>query len=179
MDNSGTDYFDISNGNLTIQSECTPVNYCSTSPNSFSSGAIMGFGGSTSVAANDFVLTASAATPGSFGLFFYGAGQDMAPFGDGFRCVTAGGAGIFRLGPAQLSGPLGDASRSLDLDAPPSDSGAGQISPGSTWNFQLWVPRRRGRRRRLQPLRCPECHILQLTWVDQSTTPLRVSLSRF
>ena len=139
MDNATSDYFDISDADLTIQSGCPqPTSYCSTSPNSNGAGAIMAHSGSTSVAANDFVLTATGAASNQFGLFFYGAAQVQVPFGDGLRCVGAGGVGMFRLNPALMTDPAGDALRGVDVTLPPASSGPGQIQPGDTWNFQFW-----------------------------------------
>ena len=57
----------------------------------------------------------------------------QVPFGEGFRCV---GGSIFRLNPASLANGNGHSQRSLDYANPPQP--AGQIGPGSTWNFQAW-----------------------------------------
>jgi len=139
MDNAGTDYFDISNGNLTIQSGCPqPSNYCGTSPNSNGAGAIMGFLGSTSVSANDFVLAVSGAPFHKPGLFFYGAAQAQVPLGNGTLCVAGGGIGIFRLNPPVVTDAVGNVQRPLDMTAPPANAGAGMIQPGDVWNFQFW-----------------------------------------
>ncbi|MFT7486951.1 MAG: hypothetical protein ACI9F9_002808, partial [Candidatus Paceibacteria bacterium] len=72
------------------------------------------------------------------GLFYYGAGQASLPLGDGVRCVDAAGIGIFRLQPALVSSNFGDASRALDLNQAPANSGPGMISAGDTWYFQYW-----------------------------------------
>ena len=80
----------------------------------------------------------TAGAPGNFALFFYGAGQIQAPFGDGFRCVSAGGIGTFRLNPALTLDALGDASRLVGFTQPPASSGAGAIHSGDTWYFQCW-----------------------------------------
>ncbi len=117
---------------------CGWVTYCVTAPNSQGAGATVTALGSTSIAANDFVLHAAAAVPNQFGLFYYGASQIQAPFGDGVRCVGAGGIGIFRLSPAQLGNFVGEITRPVNFGAPPTNAGPGAIQPGSTWNFQLW-----------------------------------------
>ena len=49
-----------------------------------------------------------------------------------------GGIGIFRLGPPALSDAFGDLSRHWDLTQAPSNSGAGAVSAGNTWNVQYW-----------------------------------------
>jgi len=113
-------------------------NYCTASLNSFGSGAQMGSSGSTSLAANDLVLSVNGALPNKPGLFYYGPAQASAPFGDGTRCVGAGGVGIFRLPPVQIADSLGTVTRAFDLSAPPASSGAGMISEGETWYFQYW-----------------------------------------
>ncbi|MFT5153326.1 MAG: hypothetical protein ACI841_003326 [Planctomycetota bacterium] len=111
---------------------CVGTNYCLTSPNSAGSGAIMCSTGSSSVAANDLVLTCSGMPTGQFGIFFYGPNQIQAPFGNGFRCV---GGATNRL-PILNAGTSGSISYALDNTSPPSASG--QISAGQVWNFQCW-----------------------------------------
>ena len=125
---------------VTLRSfDCSaPTNYCGTSPNSAGTGAVMGYSGSPSLSANDLVLVARGAPPSTAGLFYYGAGQTSVPFGDGFRCVGAGGAGIFRLSPAQMTNGFGEVVRAVNNDSPPANAGAGQLTVGSTWNFQFW-----------------------------------------
>ena len=107
--------------------------YCSTAPNSLGGGAFISTQGSTSVGANDLTLVAQSASPGQFGVFYYGSAQIEVPFGDGYRCV---GGSTFRFAPVPTSSPFGDASWQLDLNAPPEP--AGQILAGSIWNFQFW-----------------------------------------
>ncbi len=109
-----------------------PASYCIGAPNSAGAGATMSWIGSTSVAANDLVLQTVGLPPTQFGLFYYGPNQIQIPFGDGFRCV---GGGVHRLG-VKLSSAGGEASWALDITSPPSPPG--QITAGSTWNFQLW-----------------------------------------
>ena len=113
-----------------------PSNFCTTSANSAGAGAVMGHSGSTGIAANDFTLRVSGCVPGQAGLFFYGAGQLAKPFGNGSLCVSAGGAGTFRLAPSVAVAGDGTAARPVDYTSPPMASG--QITAGSTWNFQFW-----------------------------------------
>jgi endonuclease/exonuclease/phosphatase family metal-dependent hydrolase len=118
---------------------CTPPsNYCVSAPNSAGLGAFMSYQGSTSFAANDLVLGVNSAVPSTFGLFFYGALQDQAPLGNGFRCVSLSGSGIIRLNPPGLTSLVGDYFRPVDYSLFPMNSGVGQILPGSIWNFQFW-----------------------------------------
>ncbi|MFT7486336.1 MAG: hypothetical protein ACI9F9_002191 [Candidatus Paceibacteria bacterium] len=119
---------------------CTDIeSYCWGAPNSSSAlGSEIGWSGSTSISQNDFILVASGAVPNKVGLFFYGAGQTSALFGDGLRCVDGAGSSIYRLGPPAASDSFGIASRSVDFTISPAGSGPGQITPASTWNFQYW-----------------------------------------
>jgi len=105
---------------------------CSTSPNSVGSGALMASLGGTSIAANDLVLTGTGASPGQYGLFFYGPAETAQFFGNGLLCVTGGAV---RLPVVAIDG-LGAASHALDVTSPPQTSG--QVTAGSTWYFQFW-----------------------------------------
>lgn len=107
------------------------TNYCVTSPNSAGPGAIMGFSGSTSIAANDLGLFSSGCPVGQNGLFYYGATQGQVAFGNGFRCITGQ---VFRLPVLQVDG-FGIATQSIDYNNLPV---GGDITAGSIWNFQFW-----------------------------------------
>jgi hypothetical protein len=115
---------------------CTDSNFCSSTANSTGSAALITRSGSCSVAANSFTLLASP-VPNSVGIFFYSLGQTGGgagtPFGNGLRCVGNGSNQIVRLKPKIASGNL--LSDALDFTMLPAN---GQISPGSTWNFQAW-----------------------------------------
>jgi hypothetical protein len=112
---------------------CTASTYCITSPNTVGSGATIGWAGSTSLALNNFTLTAAGCPPAVNGLFFYGATQIApAPFFAGFKCI----ASPTIRNPILSSDGSGAVSQTLDLLNPPNL--AGQITAGSTWNFQLW-----------------------------------------
>ena len=131
-DNPG---LDLNENGILDSCECIIAPYCVTSPNTAGAGAVMGVAGSSSVSVNDLVLLAGSCPSGQFGVFFYGPGQVQVPFGDGFRCVGAGGAGLNRFPPVS-TGFLGVAGYAVDNTDPPSPSG--QITAGSTWNFQFW-----------------------------------------
>lgn len=111
--------------------------YCVGAPNSAGAGAVLDHSGSTSVSADDLVLTATGLPPFQPALFFYGPSQTQVPFGDGFLCVAPGARGIFRLNPP-LAADGGSAMRAFELDQPPAGAGPGAIEAGSTWNVQLW-----------------------------------------
>lgn len=110
-------------------------NFCQTSANSAGAGAIMDASGSSSVNANTFTLEVTGAVPSSTGMFFYGSGQTQQPLGNGWLCIPAP---LFRLGPPTASSATGSNSRLLDFTQGNPSMGAGQILPGSSWNFQYW-----------------------------------------
>jgi hypothetical protein len=119
-------------GVLVGRSDCgVGTRYCTPGAN----GATIGASGTASVAANDLVLAGSGLPAGVNGLFFYGDLRASVPLGQGLRCV-GGSAGLFRLQPVANSGAAGVITHALDATAPPAAGGA--ITPGSTWNFQLW-----------------------------------------
>ncbi len=105
--------------------------YCASTVNSTGRPAFASVEGCTSVAAGDLVLTAGP-VPNLPGLFYYGPDQTQVPFGNGFRCV--GGQQVFRLDVSVASGNV--LTHSLDYANPPA--AVGQITAGSTWNFQAW-----------------------------------------
>lgn len=109
--------------------------YCVTSQNSAGPGAQIGFLGSTSVAANDLILTCTDLPTGQLGIFFYGSNQVQLPFGDGFVCVQGNTSRIL---PALTSDVFGNVSRVVDYSTNPFNAGVGKIDPGDTWNFQFW-----------------------------------------
>ena len=121
---------------LALDLSVPPVaSYCSTSPNSVGSGAPLSLAGSLSVSLNDCTLLVSGCPLNQFGIFYYGAGQTSAAFGDGLRCVGAGGGSLVRY-PASSTGSSGTAARLVDFPNPPG--AAAPIASGSTWNFQFW-----------------------------------------
>ncbi len=115
---------------------CTgPAGYCTAGVNQTGfSGAIVA-SGSTGLAANSFMLTASQLPQNMTALFFYGIDAVQIPLGNGFRCV--GGSSLFRL-PAQSSGANGVITQQLDFTQLPFSSGPGQILPGTLWHFQCY-----------------------------------------
>jgi len=136
--NSVADTTDIANGTaidtngnqIPDSCECTAVNFCQTSPNTVGAGAVMASAGSLSLSANNLVLIAYDAPPNASALYFYGPNETQVPFGNGFRCI---GNPITRLSIIQLD-PLGTGYLPLDF----TSGSLTQITPGSTWSFQLW-----------------------------------------
>ena len=111
----------------------SPQNYCVLVPNSSGSPAVIGWsGGQPSVSQNNFVLEVADAAPLRAGIFYYGPQQIQVPFGNGVRCV---GGSLFRL-PVVITDNSGAASHAMDFTNPPQ--AAGQILPGSIWQFQFW-----------------------------------------
>ncbi len=121
-----------------IVAKCEIQTYCQVNTNSTGFPAIIDYLGSASLAANDLSLFASPCAYNQFGVFFYGPEQIDIPFGNGHLCVGAGGVGLFRLNPPVQVNGFGDASRDLDYTVPPMNGGAGEVTSGSTWNFQFW-----------------------------------------
>lgn len=112
---------------------CTAANYCISAPNTAGAGATIGWNGSTSLALNDFELTAQGCPPAANGLFFYGSTATApTPFAAGFKCVANP---VFRNLVVTTNGG-GAASYALDLVSPLNP--LGQITSGSTWCFQFW-----------------------------------------
>jgi len=105
--------------------------FCISEPNSTGFPALIYAGGTGSIAANDLTLFAGPLPDGSPSLFFYGAIQIQVPFGNGWRCV---GGALHFLRP--VARPVaGWLIRTVDYQNLPS---GGQITAGSTWNFQTW-----------------------------------------
>lgn len=112
-----------------------PQTYCTAAPNSAGPGAPIDYLGGPSIANGKLTLTVSGGPPSMPGLFIYAPQQTMLPFGDGYLCVSGG---IVRIPPAVVFDGSGNLARALDYDAPPLGSGPNAVTPGSTWNFQLW-----------------------------------------
>ncbi len=115
---------------------CGAESYCPAAPNSANpAGANLSISGSTSVSASNLSLLVTGVPPSEFGLFFYGPNAATTPFGDGTLCISGG---FHRLQPPTAASFFGDNDRVLDYSAPPLDSGAGTVTPGSEWRFQYW-----------------------------------------
>jgi hypothetical protein len=109
-----------------------PSSYCLTSLNSVGPGALMGWSGTTGLAASDLVLHVSGAPPAQVGLFIAGDGSAQVPFGDGWRCV---GGGVERLLPPLVTAADGTGSFPVEFGAPPL---ATKYTAGETGYFQFW-----------------------------------------
>ena len=127
----------VAGGESDSRSCPSPRNYCSTSPNSVGTGAVMSWQGTPSLVTDDFYLMATGCPPGQFLVYFYGGARIASPFGNGWRCVGSGGVGIFRFRALQI-GNSGTAVMKVDYSRPPAGGGSGLWWPGDIWNCQGW-----------------------------------------
>ncbi len=101
-------------------------------------GARMHASGSSSFLADDLVITVDGLPSGAWSIIYMGALTNEVPFGDGLLCAGAGYP-LFRF-PIQQTG----ASGSLSIGPGIADyslnnfPALGQISPSSTWLWQIW-----------------------------------------
>ena len=117
-----------------------PTKYCSTSPNSVGTGALMSWTGAPNLAGDEFHLVMTGAPANQFMVFYYGAAQVSLPFGNGLRCVGAGGVGAFRF-PVQQIDSNGSVDMLVDYKQPPAggnQEAPGAWQPGDTWYCQGW-----------------------------------------
>lgn len=125
---------DVANGEVTVFSvgaNCPlPVNYCSATPNSLGVPGKMGFSGTTSIAANNLVVTVSQIPPNAFNIYIMSLSSANIPMANGFRCV---GDPFFRIG-QQNATPQGTGSMPVNLNGfgPPVSS---HINPGEHLYF--------------------------------------------
>ena len=108
------------------------TSYCIAVPNSTGRTARITAVGSPSLSTDDVTLITTGATPYQFALYLTGTMQDQAPWFDGFRCIRD----VHRIFPITSSDLTGTSS--LGLDFPGLSSQGIVITPGSTWNFQVW-----------------------------------------
>ncbi|MFT4540313.1 MAG: hypothetical protein ACI835_002763 [Planctomycetota bacterium] len=106
-------------------------NYCVAVVNSTGSGAPMSHTGSLSIGANNLNLRCTNLPSNQTCIFYYGGNQVQQPFGNGQKCV---GGQLFRYSP--VSTTTGVANQPIDYTDPPF--APGQITNGSSWNFQCW-----------------------------------------
>lgn len=135
--------FDITPGDLDLSfltdldwtangsSVCEASTYCVSTPNTYSSGALIQAQGSNSIAFNGFGLLATGVPPGHAGRFALSTKQTQIPFGDGVLCL----AGVVRRFPIVWGDANGAASYAVDFGD--TTQPGYLISAGSTWNFQL------------------------------------------
>ncbi len=111
--------------------------FCVPNDTSETYGAILTPTGSHSITQNNFELQVVKTVANNFGMAFYGQSQQpSAPLGHGRLCISAP---LYRLPPAVQSNAQRHAHYPLDFTQAPLSEGAGQITPGSTWQFQYWL----------------------------------------
>lgn len=99
-------------------------------------GALLSGCGSTSVSVDDLVLTTSGMTPGTFALTFMGSGVIFpASIGNGILCLAGP---LFRFPPFATGSGTGSIGPGLASYTVANNPPAGQITAGSTWNFQTY-----------------------------------------
>jgi hypothetical protein len=113
-----------------------PHNYCTALANSTGLPASLAWSGSTSVSANDLVLTASDCPRNVNGLMIYSPEPTEVPLGNGNLCLSNAPLGFVLRLPFENSGAGGVMVHALDNTSPPAPEGL--ITPGSTWYFQCW-----------------------------------------
>ena len=95
-------------------------------------GANISILGSTNLSANNLTLLTTSCPIASFGIYLLGDQQTQVFLGNGFLCVT--GNPLYRLGIAQADF-FGTSFLTIDNQNLP---GGLMISPGDTYNAQLW-----------------------------------------
>jgi hypothetical protein len=111
--------------------------FCPTSSTSETTGAVLTARGSYSLYQNDLELYTILAPSQQFGLAFCGATQTTpTSFGDGQLCIQAP---YFRLGPPQLANAENELFVTIDTTQGQHAGAFGHITPGSSWNFQVWL----------------------------------------
>ena len=120
---------------------CSPLGPCSNrdygagcvNSGQLRGGRMLG-SGSTSVAADDLVLTVDLLPVNQACILIRGKNENVqTQLGEGWRCI---GTPFYRLG-QQSTGPNGVYTRGPGLGGASTASGA-RIQPGETWHFQLW-----------------------------------------
>jgi len=108
--------------------------FCPTTTNSETTGAVLTARGSYSLSQNDLELYTLLTPSNEFGIAFCGANRSAgSSLGDGQLCVQGP---HYRFGPPVLSNAQNELF--FPLDSVQQTHGFSQITPGSTWNFQLW-----------------------------------------
>ncbi len=114
--------------------------YCGPAvPNSTGASSALAGGGSSSVAANDLVLSGSSLPLNSLTLAIASRTQGFvqAPGTSIGNLCLGGSIGRF-IGQASSSGATGSVNVAVDLTSIPQPNGAVTALPGETWNFQIW-----------------------------------------
>jgi hypothetical protein len=108
-----------------------PSPYCRAGTNSVGAGARIAASGTTSLAANNFVLRVDGNPPNALGRFVMARKRTEVPFGDGWRCVDGPRVDF----EPERADATGSVRLAIDNRAPPA---IGHLLPGSSWFFQWW-----------------------------------------
>ncbi|MEL6714395.1 MAG: hypothetical protein AAFP86_11515, partial [Planctomycetota bacterium] len=114
--------------------------FCDTgNPNSTGAPGLMAAAGSTSVAANDVLLSVSSVPPGQFGIFLTSLTQTPpTPVADGFLCLGLLIGRYQHEGDVWQAAADGTASLQIDLASIPSPTGPVAAMAGESRSFQAW-----------------------------------------
>ncbi|MFT7676443.1 MAG: glucose/arabinose dehydrogenase [Planctomycetota bacterium] len=121
-----------------IVPDCGGTNYCSSNPNSTGATGKIAMQGSSSVAANGFVVTGYDLPPAQFAYIIASKSQGFFPnvgSSQGNLCIQ-GDIGRFKSQVGAIDAQ-GIYSRNLDLTSFPTNP-AVAVAAGDTWNFQVW-----------------------------------------
>ena len=139
MDNTGQDYWDVSDMKLSIVPNCCGDRYCDpNNPNSTGMPAELEGHGSDVAADNALVLHAYQLPQNVFGYFLNSdmQGSTVPPGSSGILCLS-GAIGRHAKQIAN-SGGAGEIILLLDLNNLPRPNGPHMVLAGETWNFQCW-----------------------------------------
>lgn len=117
-----------------------PIPDCPPVANSTGAAGAIASSGTTSLAANDFVIEASSLPQSAFGFFLTSRDfGSVLPGNSVGRLCLSGAIGRF-VGPGQIldSGAAGAFALPLDLGQHPTPTGLVPVQPGETWFFQAW-----------------------------------------
>ena len=115
------------------------TNYCTAVANSSGAPAMMSAAGSTSLLANDLVVTSSSMPANTLGYFLTSQTQGFVPLPPGSSGNLCLGGAIGRYATTVLSsGATGEISLAIDFGQMPSPTGFVAAVAGETWNFQSW-----------------------------------------
>ena len=127
----GTPYCFCPNGGICFNPDAT-----AGCRNSTGAGALLTATGTTSVFADNLVLTTTSLPTGQLGLYLMGANPINITFGDGIRCVggslrrfpiqNSGAGGVMTLGPGIVNYTIANFAPAF------------WITSGQTWRFQNW-----------------------------------------
>ena len=115
--------------------------FCNSNPNSTGVEASLAGVGSTSLGANNLMLSTTQMPSNSFAFYLASLTPGMTPNPGGSQGILCLGGSIGRfVGPGQIqnSGTAGAVGLAIDLTSIPQPNGAVSAAVGDTWHFQTW-----------------------------------------